>query len=210
MILIINADTSYHSEPHARSRAAGYFYLGNNNQPPTQPTKPNGAIHVICPIMRNVMSSAAKAEVGAAFECGKEGCPIRTTLEELGHPQPATPLQTDNKCAEGIINGTTKQKRSKAIDMRFYWLADRVSQGQYNVYWAPGDTNLADYFSKHHPPAHHQKMRPVYLHTPAPSNARLPPPLPAPLQPNDTTPNPSQPPQAHNPQQALKPLLHSV
>ena len=49
---------------------------------------------------------------------------MSTTLEELGHPQPPTPIKTDNTTANGIINGTVKQQRSKAIDMRFYWLKD--------------------------------------------------------------------------------------
>jgi hypothetical protein len=48
------------------------------------------------------------------------------------------------------------------MDMRFYWLQDRVEQGQFRVYWAPGKYNLADYFSKLHPPSHHRKMRPIY------------------------------------------------
>ena len=48
--------------------------------------------------------------------------------------------------------------------MRFYWLRDHVAQGQFQVYWAPGKTNLADYFTKHHSPAHHKLLRPIYLH----------------------------------------------
>jgi hypothetical protein len=43
--------------------------------------------------------------------------------------QPATPMRTDNNTAEGIMNGTIKQNQSEAINMRFYWLKDRVKQG---------------------------------------------------------------------------------
>jgi hypothetical protein len=56
------------------------------------------------------------------------------------------------------------QKRTKAMDMRFYWIQDRVKQGQFNVYWGPGYQNLADYFTKHHSPAHHKRMRDIYIH----------------------------------------------
>jgi hypothetical protein len=56
-------------------------------------------------------------------------------LEELGHPQPPTPMETDNTTATGYSNGTIKQKLTKAMDMRFYWIKDRVKQGQLNVYW---------------------------------------------------------------------------
>ena len=53
-----------------------------------------------------------------------------------------------------------KQKRSKAIDMRFYWVRYRVNQNQLLIYWRPGANNVWDYVSKHHSPAHHQTMRP--------------------------------------------------
>jgi cephalosporin-C deacetylase-like acetyl esterase len=49
--------------------------------------------------------------------------------------------------------------------MCFYWIQDRVSQGQFAVHWQKGSDNLADYFTKHHPPAHHILMRPIYIHT---------------------------------------------
>ena len=70
-------------------------------------------------------------------------------------------MVTDNLAANNIANDIGKQKRSKAIDMRFYWVKDRVKQGQFHIFWMPGDTNLADYWTKHHPPAHHRAMRPI-------------------------------------------------
>jgi hypothetical protein len=63
----------------------------------------------------------------------------------------------------GIANATVKQRRSKAIDMRFYWVRDRVHQGQFIIHWRRGTDNQADYFSKHHSPAHHCLMRSRYL-----------------------------------------------
>jgi hypothetical protein len=49
---------------------------------------------------------------------------IRIILEELGHIQPPTPLQTDNAMADGIINGKVQPKQTKVMDMRFHWLRD--------------------------------------------------------------------------------------
>ena len=119
---------------------------------------------VIAKIIKNVMASAAEAEVAALFLTAQEMVPLRQCLIDLGHPQPATPLKTDNSTAKGIVTGTIKQKRSKAIDMRFYWLRDRVKQGQFNVYWEPGQHNLADYVTKHHPSSHHKRLRPIYMY----------------------------------------------
>ena len=50
------------------------------------------------------------------------------------------------------------------MDMRFYRVQDQIFQGNYNVFWKPRETNLADYFSKNHPPHHHLRMRPVFIH----------------------------------------------
>jgi hypothetical protein len=123
-----------------------------------------GAILIVSKVLKHVMSSAAEAEIGAVFINAKEGAVLRTTLEELGHEQPPTPMETDNTTATGYSNGTIKQKRTKAMDMRFYWIKDRVKQGQFKIYWGPGFQNLADYFTKHHSPAHHKRIRNVYIH----------------------------------------------
>lgn len=63
MILYVHSDASYLSEPNARSRVGGYFYLGNKTEPPEK-AKPNGPIHVESRIMKHVMAAASEAEVG--------------------------------------------------------------------------------------------------------------------------------------------------
>ena len=84
----------------------------------------------------------------------------------MGHEQPPTLVQADNSMAEGISNENLTQQCSCAMDLHLYWVNDRVKQGQFATYWAPGDLNLGDYFTKHHSPAHHRRMRPIYLHIP--------------------------------------------
>jgi hypothetical protein len=162
MILHIHSDASYLSEKEAKSRAGGFFYM--DRSPKTDTKLTNGAILIISKVIKHVMSSAAEAETGAVFINAKEGAVLLTTLQELGHPQPPTPMETDNTTSTGYINGTIKQKRTKAMDMHFYWIKDRVKQGQFNVYWGPGYQNLAYYFTKHHSPAHHKRMREIYIH----------------------------------------------
>ena len=109
------------------------------------------------------MSSALEAETGAGFFNAQLLVPLRTALEELGHPQGPTPIQFDNKVATAILKDEVSQRRSKAMDMRFYWLRDRVKQKQFYVHWKRGTTNIADYYTKHHSPNHHKIMRNIVL-----------------------------------------------
>ena len=167
MTLYIHSDASYLSEPKARSRAGGHFYLSDKPidptiKPSTQPPN-NGPLHTTSHILRNVMASAAEAKVGALFVNSQEAIPLRYALKELGHPQPPTPVQTDNSTAAGYSNNTIKQKRSKAMDMRFSWLQCRERQNQFIIYWRPGRENLGNYHTKHHSASHHQQMRPHFL-----------------------------------------------
>ena len=122
----------------------------------------NGAIHIIAKIIKNVVSSAAEAEIAGVFMNTKEAVPIRIGLEEMGHKQSVTEIVTDNSTASNILNNTCKQLRSKAIDMRYYWVRDRIGEKQFKLIWRPGIENLADYFTKHHSPAHHKRMRKIY------------------------------------------------
>ena len=61
----------------------------------------------------------AEAEVAAIHLNAKEAVAIRQYLEEMGHPQPATRIRTDNAAAQGFVNGTIKQNRgSEQIYLR--------------------------------------------------------------------------------------------
>jgi hypothetical protein len=164
MILFVHSDASYLSEPKARSRVGGYFYLGLKDEPPDL-LKPNGPVHVESRIMKNVMAAASEAEIGALFHNGQETAHMRNVLKAMGHEQTGpTRITTDNSTADGFANKRTKIRRSKAMDMRFYWIQDRVEQGHFRIHWLQGENNHGDYFTKHHSPAHHTKMRPIYLH----------------------------------------------
>jgi hypothetical protein len=167
MTLHIHSDASYLSAPKARSRVGGHFFLSAASPNPLKPpvnTPDNGPVHTECKTIRNVLASAAEAELAGLFHNGQMAIALRHALLELGHPQPPTPIQTDNSTACGIVTSSIRQRKSKSMDMRFYWVQDRVNQGHFIVYWAPGKNNKGDYFTKHFPPSHHIHMRPVYLH----------------------------------------------
>ena len=163
MILALHSDASYLSEPGAKSRAGGHFYLKNK----TDRESNNGAVLTLSKIIKHVMSSASEAETAALFLNCKAAIPLRIALEEMGHPQPRTPVVTDNSSAEGLINKTMIPKRAKAHDMRFNWLKCREAQNMFELIWKKGKDNKADYHTKNHPAIHHQDKRGDYVAAPA-------------------------------------------
>ena len=63
MILALDTDASYLSDPNARSRAADYYFLTRKDRPDFN----NGAIDILSTIIKHVMSSALEAETGALY-----------------------------------------------------------------------------------------------------------------------------------------------
>ena len=91
----------------------------------------------------------------------------------MGHAHPPTPMHVDNYMTLVFANKTIKQKRSKSIDMGFYWLQARGSQEQYKIYWRPGKGhsqnprgNLGDYHTNHFTKYRHILCRSIYLYEP--------------------------------------------
>ncbi len=127
MKLAIHSDASYLSEPKARSRTGGHMFMARTEEIPIN----NGAVLNISQIIKAVMSSAAEAKLGALFINAKTAVSMRRTLKELGHPQPRTPIQTDNATAHALLTNKILPKALKAMDMRFHWLRCRDMQNQY-------------------------------------------------------------------------------
>ena len=162
VILNIHSDASYLSVKNAKSRAAGHFFLGKATKIDA-PIWLNRAIHTLCMILKFVAASAVEVEVGALFLNAKVGKIIRLILEELGHPQPPTPIHCDNSTCVGISNGTVKQQQSRSMEMRYFWIVDQVALGYFKVLWYPGLENLADYFTKLFSAKNHIHVRLIYL-----------------------------------------------
>ena len=162
MILHIQSDASYLSRSLARSVAGGCFYMGNIDQP----THINGTVTAVSNTIDVVVSSAFEAEYGAVFIIAQIAVWVRTILNALGYPQPPSIILCDNECAVGIANDATKLRKGKAIDMRFHWIRDRISQKQFKVLWRKGANNLADFFTKALPVHTHQSLMPFLVNTP--------------------------------------------
>ena len=73
MILTMDSDAAYLVAAKARSRAAGYFYLGNEDNQLF-----NGRIYILTKLILAVMSSAAEAKCGGLYLNAKDSSPCRT------------------------------------------------------------------------------------------------------------------------------------
>jgi hypothetical protein len=69
MVLAVHSDASYLSEPKARNRARGHFFLSSD----TTITPNNGAVLNIANIIKNIMSSATEAELAGLYIMARSG-----------------------------------------------------------------------------------------------------------------------------------------
>jgi hypothetical protein len=102
MILCAHANAGFHNKSKGCSQAGTHIFFSKNNPFP----KHNRPVLSISQIMKFVMSSAAKAKLGALYTTAKEMVPLCQTLIEMGWPQSHTPIQTNNSTAIGITNLT--------------------------------------------------------------------------------------------------------
>ena len=113
MILHIDSDASYISEPRERSSTGEHYYTSSlptdPKKSPNLPPPENGSIHTECRILKHVVVSASEAEVGGLFHNGQTAVPLRITLYELGFTQPPTPIKTDNSVDKGMVSATVRE-----------------------------------------------------------------------------------------------------
>ena len=163
---------TYQSQGHADVLGVtitSAHYQPTRKKSPNLPPPENVPIHTECRILMHVVASAAEVEVGGMFHNGQAVVPLRIELHEIGFNQPPTPIKTDNSAAKGIVTATVRQKRSKAVDMRFYWLKERVKQKGFFVYWKPESQNMGGYLTKHHPPHHQVNLCYVFVYGKCPT-----------------------------------------
>ena len=78
MIIIFESDSTYLVLPKSCSRASAWYII-SNNPAKHRKTMNNSPVHIMCNIIKNVMSSAAEAKTGGIFVATQCACPIRIT-----------------------------------------------------------------------------------------------------------------------------------
>ena len=157
MVLSAHSDAAYLNVTKDRSRAGAHIMLSKKVPAPTY----NGPVLTVAQIIKNVMSSAAEAELAGLFICAKAMAPLRQSLTEMGWPQHKSPIQCENSKFVGVSNATIIPRKTKSMDMQFHWLRCRDSHNQFRYFWDPGALNLGDYSTNNHPPIYHLSQRQI-------------------------------------------------
>jgi hypothetical protein len=85
----------------------------------------NVVFHVDLLILHFVVRSAAEAKLSALFYNCQMGIIFQSILEDIGHPQPKTPMHCNNAMAVGIANSSVKHWRLHLMEMRFFGLVEK-------------------------------------------------------------------------------------
>ena len=168
--LAIYFDVPYLSVSKVRNRSSELHFLRKGLPNPNNPEyfipTVNGILLVVWNIIRNIIASEAEAKYVTIFVNSQTCVPICTTLIEMGWKQGPMGIQVESSTAVGIATKEFRQKKSKAMDMRFYWTKNIIKLRQFRVFWRTSPENLENYHFKHHPPKHHLADWSKYIHVP--------------------------------------------
>lgn len=95
-----------------------------------------------------VTLSSTEAEYIAAADCCKETLYLKSLLCELLHCKINITLNIDNQSSIQLIKTGSFNKRSKHIDVRYYFIHEHFIKGNIIVNYCPTDQQVADIFTK--------------------------------------------------------------
>ena len=159
MIFNTHSDVSYISERNSKSRAPGHFFFGWIPRGGER-IQLNGTVYRLCSILKFVELSVTEAELGSLSLNKKESCIMQLTLAKLVHTYPPTPINCYNSTVAGIANVNVKKKRSRSMELRYFYVCDQVNHGFVDVLWHPCQENLGYYTRKHQDTPHNKLVRP--------------------------------------------------
>ena len=109
IVLAIHSNASYLNEQQARSRAGGHFFMSRNKKYPSN----NEAILNTAQVIKAVMSSAVKAELGMSYINAKFAAPYQAYAHGKRPPTSLTQIQTDNSTAFRVVTKNLSQRQPK-------------------------------------------------------------------------------------------------
>ena len=87
--------------------------------------------------------SVGDAEFYAVVKEGQVGLSLRSMYQDLGTPMKIE-IQSDNSTANSLTDRLGAGQRKKHIDTRFFWIQERVQDGDLSIKKVPTAKNCAD------------------------------------------------------------------
>lgn len=135
--LVAYSDADYAGDLKTRRSTTGYiiFYAG-------------GPVAWCSKKQPIVALSSTEAEFIAAADCVKEILYLKTLIEELTSEEIEVELNVDNVSAITLIKNGVMNKRSKHIDVRYFYIHEKVNDGIIKICHCPTQQQLADCLTK--------------------------------------------------------------
>ena len=109
-----------------------------------------GAVSWSSKLQPVVAKSTTEAEYIAANSAGSEICWLRNLFTELGldFSSTSSPLFIDNQSALAVAKNPEHHGRMKHLDLKYYWLWDKVDEQMISVAYCPTELMPADLLTK--------------------------------------------------------------
>ncbi|CAK1579746.1 unnamed protein product [Parnassius mnemosyne] len=135
--LICYSDSDYASDVDTRKSTTGNIFMMNG-----------GPITWSSQKQKTIALSTTEAEFVAACEAAKEMIWLRQLMLDLGENCKCVTMFIDNQSAIKLINNPIYHKRTKHIDVKYYFIREKVELGMIKINYVPSKDQLADILTK--------------------------------------------------------------
>lgn len=130
-------DASYGVHPDMKSHTGAFITLGR------------GAVYAKSSTQKLNTKSSTEAELVGMSDCGNQVLWTRNFLEEQQYTMgPATIFQDNMSTIQLIKNGRSTSERTRHVDIRYFFLTDRIKTGDIQVLYKPTKDMIADVLTK--------------------------------------------------------------
>ncbi|CAK1579065.1 unnamed protein product [Parnassius mnemosyne] len=131
------SDSDYASDVDTRKSTTGYIFMMNG-----------GPITWSSQKQKTIALSTTEAEFVAACEAAKEMIWLRQLMLDLGENCKCVTMFIDNQSAIKLINNPVYHKRTKHIDVKYYFIREKVELGMIKINYVPSKNQFADILTK--------------------------------------------------------------
>ena len=130
-------DASFVIHPDMKSHTGSVVTLGK------------GTIYAKSRTQRLMTKSSTEAELVALSDAANQVIWTRNLLESQGYPQPPALVYQDNQSTIQLIcNGRSNSERTRHVDIRYFFLHDRITTGDIDIVYLPTTDMIADILTK--------------------------------------------------------------